>query len=174
MKPVIVTLSHGGFELARQIAAHLPGAEIHGLVKRVPQADVTFDAAADHLRALFAQHRPIIAVMAAGIVIRALAPLLSDKRREPPVIAVSDDGASVVPLLGGHSGANQFARDGRPGQRRHGGRHHGGRRQTGRRARRAAGRAIASPTRKPRSMSRRRCSPANRPKYASKPATGAG
>lgn len=111
MKPAIVTLSHGGFELARRIAAHLPGAEIHGLVKRVPQADVTFDAVADHLRALFASHRPFIAVMAAGIVIRALAPLLSDKRREPPVIAVSDDGASVVPLLGGHSGANRFARE---------------------------------------------------------------
>lgn len=110
MKPAIVTLSRGGFELARRIAAHLPGAEIHGLVKRVPQADVTFDAVADHLRALFASHRPIIAVMAAGIAIRALAPLLSDKRREPPVIAVSDDGASVVPLLGGHSGANQLAR----------------------------------------------------------------
>ncbi len=111
MKPAIVTLSHGGFELARRIAAHLPGAEIHGLVKRVPQADVTFDAAADHLRALFAEHRPIVAVMAAGIVIRALAPLLADKRREPPVLAVSDDGASIVPLLGGHSGANQLARD---------------------------------------------------------------
>jgi cobalt-precorrin 5A hydrolase/precorrin-3B C17-methyltransferase len=111
MTPAIVTLSHGGFELARRIAPHVPGSEIHGLVKRVPQADVTFDAAADHLRALFAAHRPIIAVMAAGIVIRALAPLLSDKRREPPVIAVSDDGASIVPLLGGHSGANQFARD---------------------------------------------------------------
>lgn len=110
LKPAIVTLSHGGFELARRIAAAFPGAEIHGLVKRVPQADVTFNATADHLRTLFTTNRPIVAVMAAGIVIRALASLLADKRREPPVIAVSDDGASIVPLLGGHSGANQLAR----------------------------------------------------------------
>lgn len=110
LQPAIVTLSHGGFALARRIAGHLPGAEIHGLVKRVPQADVIFDATADHLRNLFTTNRPIIAVTAAGIVIRALASLLADKRREPPVIAVSDDGASVVPLLGGHSGANQLAR----------------------------------------------------------------
>jgi cobalt-precorrin 5A hydrolase/precorrin-3B C17-methyltransferase len=30
---------------------------------------------------------------------------------EPPVISVSDDGAVVVPLLGGHHGANRLARD---------------------------------------------------------------
>ncbi len=33
-----------------------------------------------------------------------------DKRDEPPVIAISEDGKSVVPLLGGHHGANDLAR----------------------------------------------------------------
>lgn len=110
MTPAIVVLGHNGFELARRLAAALPGAEIHGLIKRVPQADVTFDAAADHLRALFAERRPIVAVMAAGIVIRALAVLLLDKQREPAVIVVSEDGQSIVPLLGGHHGGNELAK----------------------------------------------------------------
>ena len=61
---------------------------------------------AAHLRALFREGRPIVGICAAGILIRVLAPLLSDKRDEPPVLAVSEDGASVVPLLGGHRGAN--------------------------------------------------------------------
>ncbi len=52
---------------------------------------------------------PVIGVCAAGILIRAVAPLLADKTTEPPVISVSDDGAVVVPLLGGHRGANRLA-----------------------------------------------------------------
>jgi cobalt-precorrin 5A hydrolase/precorrin-3B C17-methyltransferase len=65
---------------------------------------------APHLRALFNAGTPIIGVCAAGILIRVLAPLLSGKRVDPPVIAMSEDGGSVVPLLGGHSGANELAR----------------------------------------------------------------
>ena len=33
-----------------------------------------------------------------------------DKNAEPPVIAVSEDGLSIVPLLGGHHGANRLGR----------------------------------------------------------------
>ena len=51
----------------------------------------------------------MVGVCAAGILIRAVAPLLNDKKAEPPVVAVSDDGESVVPLLGGHRGANRLA-----------------------------------------------------------------
>ena len=67
------------------------------------------DGVADTLRALFAAGRPIVGACSAGILIRALAPMLVDKRAEPPVIALSDDGQSVVPLLGGHHGANRMA-----------------------------------------------------------------
>ncbi len=63
------------------------------------------------MRDLFAAGVPVIGVCASGILIRAVAPLLTDKTTEPPVIAVSDDGAVVVPLLGGHRGANRLARE---------------------------------------------------------------
>lgn len=53
---------------------------------------------------------PIIAVMAAGAVIRLLKDVIADKHNEPPVLVVSHDGAQVVPLLGGHHGANEMAR----------------------------------------------------------------
>jgi cobalt-precorrin 5A hydrolase/precorrin-3B C17-methyltransferase len=65
---------------------------------------------AGELRRVFDENRPIIGICAAGILIRLLAPKLSDKRAEPPVIAVAEDGSSVVPLLGGHHGANDLAR----------------------------------------------------------------
>ncbi|MDH5647667.1 MAG: precorrin-3B C(17)-methyltransferase, partial [Candidatus Heimdallarchaeota archaeon] len=62
------------------------------------------------LQKLFNANTPIVAVAASGIIIRALAGVLADKKTEPPVVAVSPDGAHVVALLGGHGGANRLAR----------------------------------------------------------------
>ncbi len=106
----VVALTAVGTATARRIAAVLPGATVHGLAGRIEDADETFTGTAAHLRRLFADGTPIIGVCAAGILIRALAPLLTDKQTEPPVVAVGEDGAAVVPLLGGHHGANALAR----------------------------------------------------------------
>ncbi|WP_377275291.1 precorrin-3B C(17)-methyltransferase [Rhizobium sp. R86522] len=108
-KPVVVILSASAASLGRRIAADI-GGELHGAAARVEEADLRFASAKDHVQTLFAAGRPIIAVMAAGALIRLLAPLLSDKHAEPPVLAVAEDGSSVVPLLGGHHGANDLAR----------------------------------------------------------------
>ncbi|MDD9909596.1 MAG: precorrin-3B C(17)-methyltransferase [Ahrensia sp.] len=107
--PAIVVLNKLSVPLGRQIASLFDG-ELHGLSSRVEEADSSFDDTAKHLAALFEQGQPIIAIMAAGAIVRLLAPHLRDKHSEPPVIAVGEDGASVVPLLGGHHGANAMAR----------------------------------------------------------------
>ncbi|MFZ2005591.1 MAG: precorrin-3B C(17)-methyltransferase, partial [Stellaceae bacterium] len=69
----------------------------------------TYDRVTPHLRELFAAGRPIVGLCASGILIRALAPLIDDKRAEPPVVALAEDGSVAVPLLGGHHGANRIA-----------------------------------------------------------------
>jgi len=107
--PVVVALNRAGEAVAHRVAAVL-GAHVHGRAGRVDQADVFFPNALEHVRALFAAGTPVVGVCAAGILIRAVAPLLVDKMQDPPVVAVSDDGAVVVPLLGGHRGANALAR----------------------------------------------------------------
>jgi len=107
--PVVMCLSRSGEAVAHRAAALLGGA-LHGRAGRVDRADWFFDNALDHARELFAAGVPIVGVCASGILIRAVAPLLTDKRAEPPVLSVSDDGAVVVPLLGGHRGANRLAR----------------------------------------------------------------
>ncbi len=106
--PVILVFTPGGLASARRIAAIIDG-DIHARAG-IEEADLTFTETADHLCALFTKNRPIIGLCAAGILIRALAPLLADKRAEPPVLAVTEDGASIVPLLGGHHGGNELAR----------------------------------------------------------------
>ncbi|MBD3679939.1 MAG: precorrin-3B C(17)-methyltransferase [Rhodobacteraceae bacterium] len=109
LTPVVLALSRSGEPVARKVAEAL-GVPLHGRTGRVERADAWFDNALDHARDLFAAGTPVIGVCASGILIRGVAPLLSDKRGEPPVISVSDDGSVVVPLLGGHRGANRLAR----------------------------------------------------------------
>jgi len=131
--PVFVALTPAGLATAERAQTAL-GGDVHALagVVSVPPLSlatgegdhakhggggaptrraVAFTDTAAHLRALFQAGRPIVGICAAGILIRILAPLLTDKRAEPPVLALSEDGSSVVPLLGGHRGANDLARD---------------------------------------------------------------
>ncbi|WP_241338982.1 precorrin-3B C(17)-methyltransferase [Burkholderia cenocepacia] len=108
--PAIVILGAGALDTARRIQARYPGARVHGLASRV-DADVPFDELGTHLRELYARGLPIVALCAAGIVIRCLAPALADKGVEPPVLAVAEDGSAVVPLLGGLTGVNVIARE---------------------------------------------------------------
>ncbi|RAU23157.1 precorrin-3B C(17)-methyltransferase [Paramagnetospirillum kuznetsovii] len=105
----LVVVSPAGLETAKTLAQSLPGSRIHGLAGRV-EAEVSFSDTVVHLRALFAAGTPIIGICAAGILIRAVGPLLLDKWSEPPLLAVAVDGSSVAPLLGGHHGANALAR----------------------------------------------------------------
>jgi cobalt-precorrin 5A hydrolase/precorrin-3B C17-methyltransferase len=106
----ILVLGADSLAAARRIKAALAGATIYGLTGRVDGADVPFEQFGATLRRLYERDTAIIALCAAGIVIRSLAPLLHDKRAEPPVLAVAADGSAVVPLLGGLRGVNALAR----------------------------------------------------------------
>ncbi|HCN66211.1 MAG TPA: precorrin-3B C(17)-methyltransferase [Pseudomonas sp.] len=108
--PAIVILGNGSLATARRIQQLYPQAVIHGLVDRVDGSDRTYSDFGANLRQLYQQDTPIIALCAAGIVIRTLAPLLLEKGAEPPVLAVAEDASAVVPLLGGLGGVNDLAR----------------------------------------------------------------
>jgi cobalt-precorrin 5A hydrolase/precorrin-3B C17-methyltransferase len=108
-RPAVIILSEQAAAMGRATADAI-GGELVGARARVVSADRLFDEVRVEVQALFSAGRPIVAVMASGALIRLVAPLLSDKMAEPPVIAVAEDGSSVVPLLGGHHGANDLAR----------------------------------------------------------------
>jgi len=107
--PAIVILGAGALTTARHIQALYANSQVHGLQGRV-EADVSYSELGAHLRELYARGTPIVALCAAGIVIRCVAPLLANKGAEPPVLAVAEDGSAVVPLLGGLAGVNVMAR----------------------------------------------------------------
>jgi cobalt-precorrin 5A hydrolase/precorrin-3B C17-methyltransferase len=109
--PAIVLLGNTGLPVARRIQTRYPQARILGLAGRVEGADETYAEFGETLRGLYRSDTPIIALCAAGIVIRTLAPLLASKGAEPPVLALAEDGSAVVPLLGGLGGVNRMARE---------------------------------------------------------------
>ena len=53
----------------------------------------------------------IVVMMSMGIAVRKIAPLLEDKWKDPAVVVVSPDFRYAVPLIGGHHGANELARE---------------------------------------------------------------
>ncbi|OKA21297.1 precorrin-3B C(17)-methyltransferase [Pseudomonas versuta] len=108
--PAIVILGNGSLATARRIQQLYPQALIYGLDGRVEAPDCTYSDFGATLRQLYQHDTPIIALCAAGIVIRTLAPLLLEKGAEPPVLAVAEDASAVVPLLGGLGGVNDMAR----------------------------------------------------------------
>lgn len=60
---------------------------------------------------MFAERGAIIFISACGIAVRAVAPHLKGKERDPAVVALDESGAYVIPLLSGHlGGANALAR----------------------------------------------------------------
>lgn len=61
------------------------------------------------IRAAFRQYDCLICIMASGIVIRSIAPVIVDKTVDPAVIVMDERGHHVISLLSGHvGGANQW------------------------------------------------------------------
>lgn len=110
MGAALIVLSQSGLETAQKIKQSLPDCQIHALEGRA-NGDVSFTETAAHLQKLFTAGETIIGICSSGILIRLLAPVLADKTSEPAVLAIAEDGSAVVPLLGGHHGANDLARD---------------------------------------------------------------
>ena len=60
---------------------------------------------------LFNQYKGHIFIMATGIVVRMIAPLIKDKTVDPAVVVLDDKGSHCISLLSGHiGGANELAR----------------------------------------------------------------
>lgn len=100
----IVSLTEAGQRLAERIRRELcQGAEACELWHR-PQPF------AERIREAFRHGDRLIFICATGIVVRTLAPVIEDKRRDPPVLVLDEQGRFVLPLLCGHEGgANEWA-----------------------------------------------------------------
>jgi cobalt-precorrin 5A hydrolase len=94
MKTAIVACTGGGRILGRTIAEQLPDSQL---------LDVQ-DSVTATLRERWQSCDALVCIMASGIVVRTLAPLLKDKRNDPAVLVLDEKGQNVISLLSGHLG----------------------------------------------------------------------
>lgn len=64
----------------------------------------------DAFKLAFEKYGSIIAIMAAGIAVRNIAPLVCDKWKDPAVVVVDSGLIFAIPILGGHHGGNEIAK----------------------------------------------------------------
>ena len=95
MKPVtVVSLTTQGQALAQRIRAHLPEADYLHRPKPFREA----------VQNRFRVGHRLVLITATGIAVRTLAPVLSNKHKDPAVLVLDEQGRYVIPLLSGHEG----------------------------------------------------------------------
>jgi cobalamin biosynthesis protein CbiG len=115
LKLAIIAITKGGAALGRRIWESYPeGADLYLPGKFIMPGDLGAHALGDDLagevKRLFKSHKGLAFIMAAGIVVRLVAPLLKDKRSDPAVVVLDEGGQYVISLLSGHAGgANELA-----------------------------------------------------------------
>ncbi|MBR3199796.1 MAG: cobalamin biosynthesis protein [Mogibacterium sp.] len=102
MRIKIIYFTDKGKALSERLKAGLAEHDAVIVPKGAPLAIVCGDA--------FVDNEALVFVGAAGIAVRAVAPLVRDKLKDPPVIVIDENGSFVIPLLSGHvGGANSLA-----------------------------------------------------------------
>jgi cobalt-precorrin 5A hydrolase len=99
----IVTLSAEGLTIARALSSSLPGNTIYAHAS-IASADEKFSRIVDLTESLFKNHGAIVYIAPCGIVVRAIAPYIDHKTRDPAVVVVDAGGRHAISLLSGHEG----------------------------------------------------------------------
>jgi cobalt-precorrin 5A hydrolase len=109
-KVAVYALTAAGAATARRLATALAGARLF-LPQRLAQAgEQPFARLAEALGENFGLFAGHVVVAAAGIVVRAIAPLLAAKTSDPAVVVLDQGGRFAISLLAGHlGGANDLA-----------------------------------------------------------------
>ncbi|WP_298499001.1 cobalt-precorrin 5A hydrolase [uncultured Methanobrevibacter sp.] len=103
MKIAIVSVSDKGFELANCLKEKLD--EDSTIIK----TDLYHKDVKRNLKIAFYEYDAVVAIMASGILIRTIAPIIRSKITDPAVINIDDRGNFVISTLSGHlGGANKL------------------------------------------------------------------
>jgi len=105
MSIALISLSAEGLRIARRLAPHLDAAEIFVHASVADRSDAEpFDRVVDLTRELFGRCRGLVYIAPCGVAVRAIAPLIEHKLKDPAVVVVDVLGRWAVSLLCGHEG----------------------------------------------------------------------
>lgn len=106
MKIYSISFTHHG-DMVNLILKKYLHAEAYGNTNGLKQNNIGL---AEWAKRAFADGDAIIFIGAAGIAVRAIAPLVRSKDTDPAVIVIDDRGRHVIPILSGHmGGANELS-----------------------------------------------------------------
>jgi len=116
MNLAIIAITRNGARLGARLKEAAAGADLFVPEKFAADAGRDAHPFAGDLRELVREkwrsYRGFVFIMAAGIVVRMIAPHLEAKDRDPAVVVVDEAGTFAVSLLSGHlGGANELARE---------------------------------------------------------------
>lgn len=104
MKIAIITLTVQGEKLARQLSKKLENDHT------VLQVDLYHKQVKATLKEIFPNYDCILGIMASGIMIRSICPLINDKTVDPAILVMDEKAGHVISILSGHlGGGNGFA-----------------------------------------------------------------
>lgn len=112
MSIAIIAITRNGARLGTRLREGLGDADLYVLKKYAGQAGkeaVTFDGdLGGTIARLWPEYRGFICIMATGIVVRLIAPLLESKDKDPAVVVMDDAGRFAISLLSGHLGGGNM------------------------------------------------------------------
>lgn len=118
MKLAIISFTENGIKLSKTVSKSLSGRKVTLYTKcsRYTAEDLKVQRVKESLQVWTAQRMAegdaLLFIGACGIAVRAIAPNLTDKLHDVPVLVMDEEGQYVIPILSGHvGGANELARE---------------------------------------------------------------
>jgi precorrin-4 C11-methyltransferase len=114
-KIALIAVTRHGCEQAIRVRTRLRAGHVYRPAQYGPSQanwEQTFDRPlSEVVPELWREHEQLVFFLAAGAVVRLVAPHLQSKQTDPGVLAIDERGEFVIPLVSGHEGgANHFAR----------------------------------------------------------------
>lgn len=119
MRISIISFTRGGYELANRLAELFRGdkgnekmqIQVFSKQKTKENAAYVTESLQKWTKVHFDTDDAIFFIGACGIAVRAVAPFVKDKLKDPAVLVLDEKGEYVIPLLSGHvGGANELAK----------------------------------------------------------------
>ena len=114
-KIAVIAITRHGIDIATTIKEKMPEVRIYAPKKYSNTSTNVInwftEQTAQLITALFKNNDALICIFSLGAVVRLIAPILADKKRDPAVIVIDDKANFVISALSGHlGGANSLAR----------------------------------------------------------------
>lgn len=110
MSCAVITFSSQGLTVMQQIAKHMAIDQYLHQAIAAPSGVIPFTRVYELTTQIFSRYRGLVYIAPCGVVVRAIAPLLDSKLRDPAVVCMDVGARHAISLLSGHEGgANALA-----------------------------------------------------------------